>query len=191
MSDITVSRQLLDHIREQTAAGPDEDLVAILVRELRAIAGGFLRRERPDHTLQATALVNEAYLRLANTPTIESGDREHFLSLAARAMRHVLVDHARKRRAARRGGDHQRVTLHRDIAFTTGASVDLMLLDELLERFGNVDPRGSEVVAMRFFAGLSIDDIARVLGVSDRTVKSDWATARAWFAREMERGLDA
>ena len=183
------AKQLLEHIRERTHAGPDEDLVQILVRELREIAASFLRRERPDHTLQATALVNEAYVRLANTPVLASGDREHFLSLAARAMRHVLIDHARKRRAARRGGDHQRVSLSRNLAFTEGKSVDLLLLDELLDRYAQVDPRGSEVVEMRFFAGLSIEDIAGVLDVSDRTVKSDWATARAWFAREMDRGL--
>lgn len=191
MSDASLSPSFVTSLRAKTSAGAEESLVEILMRELRAIAAAFLRDERSDHTLQATALVHEAYIRLVDSTVLAEGDREHFLSLAARAMRRVLIDHARKRGAARRGGGRQRVTLHRELAADEQRTVDLMTLDELLERYAKLDPRGGRVVEMRFFGGLSVDEVARVLGVSDRTVKADWATARAWFAREIARGDDA
>lgn len=161
-------------------------LMPLLWDELRNIAAACLSQERLDHTLQPTALVNEVYLRLVDATVVGPGDRERFLGLAARTMRRVLVDHARRLKAGRRGGGvWQRVTLHPDLAAGKVDTVDVVELNELLDEFSTIDPRAGRVVELRFFGGLSIDETAAVLGVSDRTVDNDWYAARAWLTRAM------
>ncbi|GJM22787.1 MAG: extracytoplasmic sigma factor ECF [Planctomycetota bacterium] len=165
-------------------------LMERLFDELRRVASSLLAQERNSHTLQPTALVHEAYLRLIDTDELAAGDRQRFFGLAARAMRRVLVDHARRRRAEHRGGDWQRVELESDL-LPGGESLDGVLeVDEVLQRFASVDPRASQVVELRLFAGLSSAEAAEVLGVSERTARNDWSTARAWLSRELTRGED-
>jgi len=177
--------QMLRALGDDAASNSDH-LFNLVGDELHAIAEAYLRRERAEHTLQPTALVHEAYLRLVDTTAIQGGDRNRFLSIAARAMRRVLVDHARRHQAARRGGGGgQRVTLHPDLETAGTKDVDILELHGALERFSAVDERAARVVEMRFFAGLSIDETAEALGVSDRTVDNDWYVARAWLMREL------
>ena len=157
-------------------------LLPLVYEELRAVAGRQLRRERPDHTLHATALVHEAYVKLAGGGGVEAGDRAHFLAIAARAMRQVLVDHARRRMAAKRGGDWAVTTLsdgHHGVDFRPE---EMLALDRALEQ---LEPRQRQVVEYRFFAGMEEAEIAAVLDVSERTVRRDWVKARAWLYREL------
>ena len=166
-----------------------ERLLALVWQELRGIASSLLRNERIGHTLQPTALVHEAYMRLIDTEGLAVGERELFLGIAARAMRRVLIDHARKRRRLRRGGDAwQRVELGVELLPDIQHDVDLLEIDEVLKQFAEVDERASRVVELRFFGGLSVDEIAAVLGVSDRTVDNDWFAARAWLSRALSEG---
>ena len=153
-------------------------------QELRAIAADYMRRERPEHTLQPTALVHEAYLRLSGR-SAGWESRAHFVRVAARAMRRVLIDHARRKRATKRGGERDREPLDQVTAAMEGVSSDLLALDEALDRLSAIDPRMAQVVELRFFAGLTIDDTAKVMGISRGTVKNDWALARAWLKDEM------
>jgi RNA polymerase sigma factor (TIGR02999 family) len=182
------STQTPDPTRSQLGRGDDdaaERLFPVLSAELRAIASSFLRQERPDHTLQPTALVHEAYVRLIDKTAVQESDRQRFLGLAARAMRQVLVDHARRRGAQRRGGDAwARVTLEDDIDIEAGG-LELVELSDLLDRFESLDPRACRVVEMRFFAGLSFAEIASVLELTERTIYKDWAVAKTWLAREL------
>lgn len=161
-------------------------------RELRAIAAGLLRGERPGHSLQPTALVHEAYLRLVHSESVPSRDRAHLLALCARVMRRILVDHARSRGAAKRGGPDRQVTWNDSVhGVPEGASpvnLDILDLDEALERLAGVSERSRQVVELRFFGGLKTEEIAEVLGVSPRTVGNDWAFARAWLRRELGEG---
>lgn len=172
----------------QAATGGDgqayEELVPLIYDELRAMADGQLRRERPDHSLQPTELVSEAYLRLADgAPGFQN--RAHFFGAAATAMRRVLVDHARRRAAEKRGGDQRQVTFE-DLALPAAEpSVDIVALDEALTALEAEDARLARVVEMRFFVGLSIEDTAERMGVSTATVKRDWTYARAWLAEWM------
>jgi RNA polymerase sigma factor (TIGR02999 family) len=172
-------------------AGPDSAAVASLMplvySELHSIAAGYLRRERPDHTLQPTALVNEAYLRLANTAS-KWLDRAHFMALAAMTMRNVLVDHARRRAAAKRGADAQRITLGAPALGSSSNEIDLLELDDLLRRLATLDARRARVVELKVFAAMTNDEIAHVLGVSRSTVADDWAVAKAWLAAELSDG---
>jgi RNA polymerase sigma factor (TIGR02999 family) len=162
------------------------DLVLPLVyTELRTQAGRALRRERREHTLDTAALVNETYLRLVGQRELEPENRAHFLALAARTMREVLVDHARRRGARKRGGERARVALE-DVPATTGAErLDLLALDEALTRLAAFDAELARVVELRFFAGQTIEATAATLGVSPATVKRDWAAAKAWLRRDM------
>ncbi len=156
-------------------------LLPIVYEELRVVAGRQLGRERPDHTLHATALVHEAYVKLAGGG-VDAVDRAHFLAIAARAMRQVLVDHARRRMAAKRGGDWAVTTLsdgHNPVDFRPE---EMLALDRALER---LEPRQRQVVEYRFFAGMEEAEIAAVLGVSERTVRRDWVKARAWLYKEL------
>lgn len=164
------------------ASAPDR-LLPVVYDELHRLAAGYLRRERTGHTLQSTALVNEAWLKLAGQ-SAPWQNRAHFLGVAAQAMRRILVDHARRRAAAKRGGHEPRVTLA-DVAAPDGREVDLVLLDEALERLAALDERQAKMVTMRFFAGLSVEETAEALGVSEKTVKRDWAAAKAWLHREL------
>jgi RNA polymerase sigma factor (TIGR02999 family) len=144
-----------------------------------------MRRERPNHTLQPTALVGEAFLRLVDQTRIDWQDRAHFLGIAARVMRQVLVDHARERGAAKRGGDVQRVTLDDYAGQENPAPLDVLILNDALDRLAAIDPRGARVVELRVFGGLTVEEVAALLDVSKRTVDNDWSVARMWLAREL------
>ena len=165
--------------------GAREALIPLVYEELRRLARRYLRRERPDHTLQSAALVNEAYLRLIRQEHPQWQNRAHFFGVAAQLMRHILVDHARNRAAAKRGAGAPRLTLDPDIALPQERDVDLMALDDALNQLAALDPQQSRLVELRFFGGLSIEETSVVLGVSPATVKREWATARAWLQREM------
>ena len=165
--------------------GAREALIPLVYDELRRLARRYLRRERPDHTLQSAALVNEAYLRLIRQEHPQWQNRAHFFGVAAQLMRHILVDHARNRAAAKRGAGAPRLTLDPDVALPQERDVDLMALDDALNQLAALDPQQSRLVELRFFGGLSIEETSVVLGVSPATVKREWATARAWLQREM------
>ena len=165
--------------------GAREALIPLVYDELRRLARRYLRRERPDHTLQSAALVNEAYLRLVRQDQPQWQNRAHFFGVAAQLMRHILVDHARNRAAAKRGAGAPRLTLDPDVALPQARDVDLVALDDALNQLAALDPQQSRLVELRFFGGLSIEETSVVLGVSPATVKREWATARAWLQREM------
>lgn len=159
--------------------------------ELRRLARGVLRAERRDHTLQPTALVHEAYVRLAKSDS-PCTSRSHFFGIAASAMRRILVDHARARDAQKRGGGLARLTLEtlEQAGQDPCAGVDVLVLDDALTRLESLDPRQCEIVELRFFGGLSVEETATAMGVSERTVKRDWQMARAWLRREIARHAD-
>jgi RNA polymerase sigma factor (TIGR02999 family) len=170
-------------------------LLPVIYDQLRALAGSFLRREDPGHTLQTTALVHEAYLKLVNQSEAKFSGRAHFFAVAAQAMRRILVNHARDANRLKRGGDRQRVSLDESgimaPAVTDSApdsGLDLVALDESLSKLATLDQRKARTVEMRFFAGMSIDDTAQALGVAPATVKRDWDFARAWLFRELSSG---
>jgi RNA polymerase sigma factor (TIGR02999 family) len=166
-----------------------EALIPLVYDELRRLARRHLRRERPDHTLQSAALVHEAYLRLIHEDAPQWQNRAHFFGVAAQLMRHILVDHARNRLAAKRGAGAPRLTLDPQIALPQKREVDLVALDDALNQLAALDPQQSRLVELRFFGGLSIEETSVVLGISQATVKRDWATARAWLRREMKNGV--
>lgn len=159
-------------------------LMAVVYEELRPLAQACLQRERPDHTLEATALVHEAYLRLVDQSRVEWQGRAHFFAIAAEVIRRVLVDHARSRQALKRGGGAHRLTLSESaILVDEPLGVELLTLDEALHNLAKLNRRQSRVVELRFFGGLSVEETAMVLKVSSRTVKDDWRFARAWLRR--------
>lgn len=162
-----------------------DKLIPIVYSELRLRAARYLRRERPGHTLQTTALIHETYLRLVDQKDVRWQNRAHFFAIAAQLMRRILVDHARQRDAAKRGGADVTLTLDEAMAVFPGRDVNLMALDETLTRLAEIDPRQSRVVELRYFSGLSIEETAEELGVSPATVKLDWSMAKAWLRREM------
>ena len=166
-------------------------LLPLVYKELRRLARFQLRQERPNHTLQSAALVNEAYLRLVglNAPKWES--HSHFFAIAAQLMRQILVDYARRHRAAKRGGDVRRVSVSDAAATAQATDFDVLALDEALQSLANIDPRQSRVVELRFFAGLSLEEIAKALDVGPATVQRDWTAARAWLYREISRKANA
>lgn len=168
------------------AAGDAEvDIHASIYKELRKIASAKMRLERGNHTLQPTALVHEAYVRLADQPESIWKDRSRILGLAARAMRNILVDHARARSAGKRGDGAVQVTLDDGLAASSSTLVDVLAVDEALTRLAEFDPRQAKVLELHFFAGLTFEEIADQLGVSTRTVKSDCAMARAWLHQQL------
>ena len=167
-------------------AGALDRLIPLVHEELHRLAQGYMRGERPDHTLQATALVNEAYLRLVDA-AVDWKDRAHFFAVAATTMRRILVSHARGRLAAKRGQGGIAVTLCEDHAVVAARDTDLLALDEALAALERIDPRQSRIVELRYFAGLTIEETAGALGVSPATVKLDWSLARAWLFRELSR----
>ncbi len=179
-ADVT---RLLQAWSDGDAAALDE-LLPVVYRELHRQAQRYMRGQSPGHTLQATALVNEAYLRLAGTDPVDWKSRAHFFGVAAKAMRSILVDHARARRASKRGGGAEPVTLA--AADEAGAQqVEVLELDETLQRLADLDPRKANLVELRWFGGLSIEEAAEVLDVSPATAKREWRTARAWLRREL------
>jgi RNA polymerase sigma factor (TIGR02999 family) len=163
-------------------------LVPLVYNELRRRAAAHLRRERPGHTLQPTALVHEAYLRLIDQDRAAWQDRVQFFRVASQMMRHILVDRARAHRMQKRSGQWARVTLGEAIALARGTDVDLLDLDRALERLAEFDPRMCEVAELRFFGGLTLAETSEVLGVSRATVERDWQAARAWLFNELTRG---
>jgi RNA polymerase sigma-70 factor (ECF subfamily) len=162
-------------------------LIPQVYEELRRVAGRFMRFERVNHTLQPTALVHEAYARLIQQPQIPWQNRAHFFAIAAQMMRHILVDHARAHRAEKRGGLQHQITLDEVILPTRDQSIDVLALNEALEHLTNFDSRQGRIVELHFFGGLSFEEIAFVLQISERTVKRDWSMARAWLKGELSR----
>ncbi len=168
-------------------------LLPLIYEDLRAIAGAMMRNNAADQTLQPTALVHEAYLRLVRSENQQWNSRKHFFDVAAMAMRQLLINEARRRGAEKRGGERKRVLLS-DIAETGEgglSEIDVLAFNELLERLEAIDPRQSRIVELRFFAGLKVTEIAEILGVSDRTVRLDWRMARAWLQRELSEQEDS
>ena len=167
-----------------------EAILPLVYNELRRLARYRLQQQRPNHTLQTTALVHEAYLRLAQEKSPQVENRAHFLGIAAQLMRWILVDYERNRRAAKRGAGATRVTLDHNIAApgSAGRVVDLLALDEALGRLAKMDAQQSQIIELRYFGGLTIEDTSEFLGISPATVKRSWASARAWLLREMGRG---
>jgi RNA polymerase sigma factor (TIGR02999 family) len=163
------------------------ELVVLLYSELRSLASRYLRRERGDHTLQTTALVHEAYLRLADQREVRWKNREQFLGVAAQLMRRILVDYSRGHDAQKRGRDFEKVFLEEAESVCKGKTADVIQLDEALTRLADFDPQQAQLVELRFFGGLSIEETAGVLGVSRATVKRNWNLSKAWLARELCR----
>jgi RNA polymerase sigma factor (TIGR02999 family) len=168
-------------------------LIPLVYEELHRLARQQMRHERPDHTLQATALLHDAYLRLVNQPERTWRNRAHFIAVAAQVMRRILIDHARARRTAKRDGARHRVPLEEHLLLTRDQPDELIALNDALERLAQFDTRQSRVVELRYFGGLSVDETAEALGMSPRTVKREWCVARAWLHREVSksRGTNA
>jgi RNA polymerase sigma factor (TIGR02999 family) len=175
---------LLKKWSQGDAAALDE-LMPLVERELRRLAGGYLRRERPDHTLQPTALVNEAYLRLIDQRGPQWQNRSQFFAVAAQIMRRILVDHARAHSAAKRGGPGYKFSLSDAEEFGKNPDLEIVALHEVLERLAEIDPQQSQVVELRFFGGLTIEETAEVMKVSHATIEREWTMARAWLHREL------
>ncbi len=183
-SESDVTELLLEWRRGDKAAL--DRLTPLVYDELRRIAHRYMRGERGGHTLETTALVNEAYLRLAGQQRVEWQDRAHFFAVTAQVMRHVLIDHARRRHYAKRGGDNaQQVPLEEAHAMSGERAAELIALDEALEKLAQLDSRKSRVVELRYFGGLSLEETAAVLEVSVMTVRRDWRAARAWLYKEV------
>jgi RNA polymerase sigma factor (TIGR02999 family) len=179
----TVTKLLKDWTGgDQTAA---DKLMPLVYEELRRLAHQYMRREKAGHTLQTTALVNEAYMRLVDQSKIQWESRAHFFGIAARLMRQILVDEARRKNFAKRGGDAIRVSLDSANAVAQEQSANVMALDEALKTLEQTDPRKSRIVELRFFGGMSIEETAEALKVSPGTVMRDWTFARAWLRKEM------
>ncbi len=158
-----------------------EALIPLVYEELRRVARNALSRQRPSHTLGSTALVHEAYMRLVGRSSVNFENRAHFFAVASHLMRRILVDHARKHNAAKRGGDNLTLVLDDTVALPEKRELDLSALDDALTLLSTLDVRQANIVEMRFFGGLSIDETSQVLGISPATVKREWATARAWL----------
>ncbi|MGA6980096.1 MAG: ECF-type sigma factor [Candidatus Sulfotelmatobacter sp.] len=183
--DLTTVLGEFDLGKDKAAA----ELVVLLYSELRSLASRYLRRERSDHTLQTTALVHEAYLRLADQKEVRWKNREQFMGVAAQLMRRILVDYSRGHDAKKRGKEFEKVYLEEADVIAKGKSSDVLQVDEALTRLAEFDPQHAQLVELRFFGGLSLEEAAGVLGVSRTTVKRNWNLAKAWLAREL-RGSD-
>ncbi len=164
-----------------------EELIPIVYAELRRLAGRCLARQPTPRTMQSTALVHEAYLRLVDQQSLRAENRTHFFAIAARLMREVLIDDARARGTAKRGSNCVTLSFDDEIALPQRQQIDLVDLDEALKQLTAMDPRQSQIVDLRFFGGLSIEDTSRILGISPATVKREWSTARLWLQRELRR----
>ncbi len=182
-SDVTL---LLSRWRMGDQAALDA-LMPLVYQELRRLARHYLKLERPGHTLQSTALVHEAYVRMLGKNPPQWKSRAHFFGIAARLMRQILVDHARNHQAAKRGGNSLTLTFSEDLMGRRGKDLDLIALDDALNRLAQLNLQQSQIVELRFFSGLTIEDTSEALGISPATVKRGWTTARAWLFREMNR----
>jgi RNA polymerase sigma factor (TIGR02999 family) len=176
-------------LTELTKGNPDaaSRLVPLVYAELRQIARRHMRLERPEHTLQATALVHEAYLKLIEQRTVDWQSRAHFFGVASQAMRCILIDHARGIRRDKRGGGQRAIALDEALVFSPEQSADLLELDVALHRLAEIDPRQARIVELRFFGGLNVEETAAVLGISPKTVKRDWSVAKAWLHGELKK----
>ena len=191
MSERTDVTLLLNSLAQGGRTGVDR-LLPLVYEELRRLAESSLQRERPDHTLQATALVHEAYLRLVDQSRVAWQDRAHFFAVAAQAIRRILVDHARAHGRQKRGSGMRKLSLDDALTLSAeGPGTDLLALDDVLERFSREHAEKARVVEMRFFGGLSVDEVAAVLEISSRTVERYWEFARAWLYRELDDGNES
>jgi RNA polymerase sigma factor (TIGR02999 family) len=177
-------------LRQMAKGNPDaaDHLFPLIYRELRRLAGNYMSRERKEHTLQPTALVHEAYLKLVDQSHKDWQNRQHFFAVSAQVMRRVLVDHARMRLRSKRGGKHIRVPADEVFLMSEGQSTEVLAVHESLSRLAKLDSRQSRVVELRFFGGLTVAATAKILGVSPKTVKRDWNHAKAWLYGEIEEG---
>lgn len=164
-----------------------DKLIPLVHRELHRLAHRYMSQERPDHTLQTTALVNEAYLRLVDSSRVRWQNRAHFFAICAQLMRRILVDYARSRRYLKRGGDAQRVSLDEALVVSQERGADLVALDDAINALAQVDPRKGRVVELRYFGGLSVEETADVLKISPDTVLRDWRLAKVWLLRELSK----
>ena len=180
-TDVTLLLKRLSSGDEQALA----ELIPQIYDELRRLASSYLYGERPDHTLQTTDLVHEAYLRLVDQKHVEWNNRNHFFGVAAQMMRRILVDHARKHVSLKRGGSFSRISLEQAAVFSRERPRELIAVDELLTRLASLDPQGSRIVELRFFAGLSLEETAEVTGLSTATVRREWSAVKAWLTREI------
>lgn len=178
--------QLLVKLRQGDKSALDA-LTAILYGELRRMAGRLLAAERRDHTLQPTALVHEAYMRLVDQRAVDCQNRGHFMGIAASIMRHILINHAKAHKAAKREAFVEAIALDDDLAASTDPKLDLLVLDQLIDRLTLLDPQQGKVVELRYFGGLTIEETAEAMGISTATVKRDWGTARLWLTRQINR----
>ncbi|HRX83553.1 MAG TPA: ECF-type sigma factor [Phycisphaerae bacterium] len=178
--------ELLHRLADRDASAAAR-LLPVIYEDLRGLASDYFRRQEGGHTLQPTALVHEAYAKLAGSSSAWK-DRAHFFAVAATAMRQILIDHARRKQAEKRGGDRARVTLSNLLTPSRGSVIDVLALNELLDRMEQLDPRQHQVVEMRFFAGASEEEVAEALGISRTTVQSEWRSAKAWLAKELRKG---
>ena len=168
-----------------------EELTPLVYGELRRLAARHLRRERPDNTLQSTALVHEAYLRLVDQKSVRWQNRAHFFGIASQLIRRILVDHARRHHAAKRGAGEVALCLDEAAALPNQRGVDLIALDDALVELARIDPQQSRIIELRFFTGLTVEETAEVVGISSATVKRDWTAARAWLRRQISRELQS
>jgi RNA polymerase sigma factor (TIGR02999 family) len=178
----------ITHLLKEWSEGDQQaldELTPLVYEELRQQAARYLRKERPNHSLQATALINEAFLRLIDVKDVQWQNRAHFFAIAANLMRRILVDHARRRDAEKRGGSQVCLTLDEGLAWANEPDVDLLAIDEALDRLAIIDEQQARIVELRFFSGLTVEETATALGVSPKTVKRDWSVARAWLKREI------
>lgn len=181
--DVTL---LLSRVSEGDNSAPGK-LLELVYADLRHLAAAYMKDERGDHTLQATALVHEAYLRLVDWENVTWENRAQFFAVAAQVMRRVLVDHARGKNAAKREGSQHKLALDEAVSFANEKEFDVLALEEALSSLEQLDPRQAKIVEMRFFGGLSIEEVAHVLKISPTTVKREWTIAKAWFQRELSR----
>ena len=178
-----ITQLLLDWRNGEASAF--ERLMPIVYDELRRLAGAFMRRQSPGHTLQTTALVNEAYLRLIDSDKVNWQSRTHFFAISAQLMRRILVDAARRKQSQKRGGDRLQVTLDERFDIPLESETDMVALDDALKRLSELSPRQSRIVELRYFGGLTEEQVAGTLEISTRTVRRDWSVARAWLYREL------
>jgi RNA polymerase sigma factor (TIGR02999 family) len=176
-------------LRAVTAGGEGAPgrLLELVYEDLRRLASAYMKNERGDHTLQATALVHEAYMRLVDWENVTWQNRAHFFAVAAQVMRKILIDHARKKKAGKRGG--QKLALDEAISYPDEKEFDILRLEEALQTLEKLDKRQAKIVELRFFGGLSIEETAHVLDISETTVRREWTFAKAWFQRELRREL--
>lgn len=186
--DVTVLLSALTRGDEAAAS----KLMPVVYNELRRLAGAYMRRERVDHTLQATALVHEAYIKLIDQRSVNWQSRAHFFGVSAQLMRRILIDHARGHTREKRGGDAKKVSLDDVFLFAEQQADELIAVDDSLNQLAKIDPRQARVVELRFFGGLSVEEAADVMGISPKTVKREWSVAKAWLAADLKQrhGID-